>query len=138
MEDWNKDFRNIKYPSVELFITAGNVDNSELNVVLCQSVDKYPKYVIQFQKYLAFRSHPETGNEAIYDSTETPFKGTNSIALDKSAWLNQVAVARDIYGHNKNWTHFIFLGGDNIVEIISDSKPIIVQINQKTTFKYLA
>lgn len=103
-EDWNKDFRNLKYPSVELFVTADNVDNSELNIVLCQSVDKYPKYVIQFRKYLAFRSYPEIGSYPI----ESYLDESNSIALDKSTWLDQMTVARGVFGDNTDWTTSFF------------------------------
>ena len=61
--DWNIEFRGIQFPTVELFMTSKSQDQSQINIALGKSVETYPKYVIHFERYLAFRSHEEMAFE---------------------------------------------------------------------------
>ena len=136
MENWNSQFREIKYPSVELFLTTEDVENIQLNVAVCRSVDEYPKYVIHFERYLSFRSNEEAGYEFDFQLPENSFLTTNSIVLDESPWLKSSGFATEIYGQGRSFRHYIFLGGDNIVEVITDSYPQVSICNESQKFTY--
>lgn len=137
MENWNSQFREIKYPAVELFLTSEDVMHSHLNVMICRSLDEYPKYVIHFERYLSFRSNPEVDYKFDFQLPDDSFIATNSIVLDESPWLKSLTLAAEIFNKERRFRHFIFFGGDNIVEVITDAYPqVSISIeSQKFTYR---
>ena len=58
------------------------------------------------------------------------------MVLESSSWLKKNEVLRDFMELGKPYRHFIFAGGDNIVEIISDSEPQVSTYNETKSFEY--
>ena len=44
--------------------------------------------------------------------------------------------AIDFLYQNKTVRHFVFAGGDNVVEVVSDSEPKVLIINEPKRFEY--
>ena len=138
MQNWNQEFREIKFPSVELFLTTGNTEHSFLNIVVCRDIIEYPKYIIHFVGYLAFRSNEESGFGFDFDFElpKNSFAMFNSIVLEESPWLKSKSNLIEFLNTGKTFRHFIFVGGDNIVEIITDSDPKVSIWNEPQVFEY--
>ena len=135
-ENWNKDFKNIKFPTIESFLSSYDISSSNFHIVIGKSIDEYPKFTVTFKDYLSHRSHEET--EFKFDSfvKEGALKETNCLVLDHSDWLKSMSTAIEFLYENKKLRHFIFAGGDNIVEVITGSDPIVAIVNAPQTFEY--
>lgn len=135
-EDWNKEFKRLKFPTIEAFLSNVNEDYSEFNIVIGKSVNEYPKYLIKFDGYLSYKSHEETGYEFDSFVIDGALKDTNSIFLEESDWLNSMSSAIEFLYQNKTVRHFVFAGGDNVVEVVSDSEPKVTIIHGPKSYEY--
>ena len=137
-DNWNKDFKKIKYPTVESFLSNNNESDiySKFNIVIGVSVGEYPMFVVSFNNYLACKSHEETEFEFDSFVKDDAFKETNSIILHQSDWMKSMFPAINFLHENKKMRHFIFSGGDNIVEVITDSEPVVQVFYDPHTFEF--
>ena len=134
--NWNKDFKHIPFPSIDLFIESKSIEQNVLNVVICQSIDEYPKYLVKFEDYLAFKSHEETGVDLSEEDIINGLKKANSLVMESSDWIDSCHFSTTLFP-DIQLSHYLFSGGDHVVEVLATSEPQIEIINSQTMRGYI-
>ena len=122
---WNVPFQTQFMPSIEL-IPSGRVANSvDLIVYPEGSLDKYPAYLAKFDHVPAYRSYYEGMHP---NSFSHPMPGDDGCAfvVENSPWVSEFS---EVSGYilssfgkpYKELKHFIVIGGDHVVEVLSFS-----------------
>ena len=133
---WDTPFTEAFYPLVALMATilpsiVGNVDN--LKVVVDPHEKEFPKCLVDFGNVLAFTCMDEACCPE-RDFPEVPVEVGRTCAYQyiDSPWLKSYEGCHDPDAEGK-FSHYLIVGGDRIIEIITQNAPIIRTLKQKET-----
>ena len=134
---WETPFTSTAYPSVGVFIESDTDGIDTLSLVVApDGIDKYPKYLVRFSSVVAYTYREESfaPSLGIEDLTFEDRKASAQI-WPNSPWIESYRQGEGLLfepGHDP-LEHFMFFGGDNIVEVISMVKPKIEEIAEPRT-----
>ncbi len=113
---------------------------NNLKVVVNYAHDEYPKYLVDFGEVLAFTCMDESccpERDISSAKVDEAIKNDKSVCafqwLD-SPWLKSYEGCHDPYGEGK-FSHYLIYGGDNNIEVITQTVPTIKIVEQKEILK---
>ena len=127
---WETPFSNSRLPSVGLYIEHGEDETDLVSAIVApDGIDQYPKYLISFGEALEFSCYeegccPDRGYEALieYPQKTCGFK-----------WIGSPSVeAYQALMGDSQLNHYLIIGADNIVEVVSGGAPIVTTIDSPT------
>lgn len=134
---WITDFSNIEFPSVGLFIESSDGDMDHIFVVVGQSIDHYPKYLINFGRVAAHilmeeSYSPLRGYETLLSNTQK----SNSYLWHMSPWAVEYDKGAHFVGGGSGheFKHYVIIGGDNCAEIITQNEPTVTMVTKPFTY----
>lgn len=138
---WDTPFTDTQHPAVEFLTTIEQAKHNALKILVSPfGVDKYPKYLMHFGEVLAFTcmeeaNAPQLIIDAELENDIEPY--LSAYQYIDSPWLKSYETQIHFIpsGHLGYFSHYMILGGDNNVEIITAYQPIIETVAQKRTFK---
>ncbi|MEQ1643520.1 MAG: hypothetical protein ABL959_08780 [Pyrinomonadaceae bacterium] len=132
---WETPFTDTKYPSA-VVITGPNDKDCPVEVVVAPSGwDKYPKYVVDFGETIAFSCMEEMHfPERDFAEAETEDEGLSAYEFINSTWLEayrdgEFFLFNTKEGDDEQLRHFLILGGDNYIEVITKNTPSIRRVD---------
>lgn len=141
---WETPFTDSFYPSVVLlaapFSLIVNKGISAKVVVAPDGIDKYPKFLVDFDETLAFSCMEESCcperdiSSAIIDETIKNDKSICAFKWIDSPWLKSYEGCHDPLSEGK-FSHYLIYGGDNNIEVITKNVPLITEVKQKEVLK---
>jgi hypothetical protein len=142
---WETPFTDSFYPSVLLlaipFPLLVKKGISAKLIVAPDGIDKYPKYLVDFDEVLAFTCMEESCcperdiSSAIIDETIKNDKSICAFQWIDSPWLQSYEGCYDPFSEGK-FSHYLIYGGDNNIEVITKNAPLITKIEQKEILKF--
>lgn len=131
---WETPFTDKRWPSATV-MTGPNHPDYELEVVVAPfGIDSYPKYVVNFGNVIAFSCMEEMHfPERDFAEAECEEEGLAAYEFLESTWLESYRKGEYFLfneGDNKNekLRHFLIVGGDNNVEVITKHLPRIREV----------
>lgn len=127
---WHTPFTDTTFPAVSLIPDPERFGVVHL-VVAPSGIDKYPKYLVQFDSVVAFRVVDESfPSDAEYESDQTT-KGLCAHECMESAWVQQFWPSAGIIEarFSKPLRHFVVFGGDVNAEVLTTAEPEITEID---------
>jgi hypothetical protein len=102
-------------------------------VVAPRGLDAYPKYLVRFAAVYAVTCEEEA--EAVTDLGQAPEGDYAYIWADSPYSSSYQTLLPDFAfrGGNGKVKHYVVLGGDNLVSVVSASEPIIERVDGPTT-----
>jgi len=127
---WEVPFASSVDPSVG--IITENLGETITLVVAPLGIDKYPKYIVRFDRVITSLCYEEAC--AFDRGYGYPGKQDGSCAYRwlGSEWLQGYQKGVDLFGW-KDLGHYLIFGGDSIVEVIACGTPDIKWLDAKTT-----
>ena len=134
---WETPFTDAFYPSIIVaaipLSSQTGMETNNLKAVVSPHSIEYPKNLIDFGEVLAFTCMEESCSpqidfsSATFDETITGDKFICALQWLGSPWLNSYAGCHDPEGEGK-FSHYLLLGGDNNVQVITQNAPQVEQI----------
>ena len=125
---WDVPFAGAKDPSVSLITEQGG-DAATL-IVSPDGVDRYPKYLVRFDRVLAALCY----EEALALNRGYPQAAGCACLWNDSPWLRASRGWAVDFLRWPDLRHYVVFGGDSIVELLA-SEPKIQQIDKKTVIE---
>lgn len=142
---WETPFTDSFYPSVVLLATPFPLDSQKTTgakvIISPNGIDKYPKYLVDFDEVLAFTCLEESCcperdiSSAIIDEEIKNDKSVCAFKWIDSPWLKSYEGCHDPLSEGK-FSHYLIYGGDNNIEIITKNIPFIKEVKQKEILKF--
>jgi hypothetical protein len=142
---WETPFTDSFYPSVILLATPfplfSNKGIGATVIVAPDGIDKYPKYLVDFNEVLVFTCMDESCcperdfSSATIDETIKNHKSDCAFQWIGSPWLKSYEGCHDPFSEGK-FSHYLIYGGDNNIEVITNNVPTIKVIEQKEVLKF--
>ena len=141
---WETPFTDAFYPSAVLLATpfplfSGKGVGAKV-VVAPGGIDKYPKYLVDFDEVLALNCMDEgccperDFTSATFDETITSAKFVCALQWLDSPWLKSYKGCHDPSSEGK-FSHYLIFGGDYNVEIITQNSPKIKVVEGKEVWQ---
>jgi len=125
---WGLPFITDVFPSVGMYVEHGDEEADLVCAIIApDGIDKYPKYIVQFGEVLEFSCYEEGCSPVKeYDSLLGDMKGVNPLE-----WLGSPSIEsyKGFVGVNEKLRHFIILGADNNLEVVTSNEPKISKID---------
>jgi hypothetical protein len=130
--EWDTEFKDTLLPSVGLYVSVINeeYEDNVYAVVAPDGIDEYPKYFINFGYVLAYLCYDESfPPDREWEKIERE-KGICSYKWKHSPWVESYSIH---YGNTKDeiLCHYLIIGADNIIEIVSYNEPLIRKVESK-------
>ncbi len=136
---WETPFTETQFPSVGLIISTEKNGADILKAIVAPfGIDKYPKYLVNFSRVIAFTCMEEAhAPEMDFASAEIEESGLCAYEFIDSPWLKTYeAWIPFLTNSEKNCLyHYLIFGGDNNVEVITQNEPEIEIINEQVMLK---
>lgn len=131
---WKTPFTDERYPSATI-MTGPNHPDYELEVVVSpHGIDRYPKYIVNFGNVVAFSCMEEMHfPEREFAEAECEEEGLAAYEFIDSAWLESYRKGEHFLfntdgGNKEQLRHFLIVGGDNNIEIITKNVPTFREV----------
>ncbi len=132
---WETPFTDKRWPSATV-MTGPNHPNYDLEVVVAPfGIDSYPKYIVNFGDVVAFSCMEEMHfPERDFGEAECDEEGLAAYEFLDSAWLESYRKG-DYFlfntdgGKEEQLKHFLIVGGDNNVEVVTKYTPTFRQVD---------
>lgn len=124
---WDVPFAEVRDPSVSLIAEQGG-DAAILVVAPC-GVDKYPKYLVRFDRVLVSLCCEEVvslGRD--YQSLRGIEHRTSAYLWKESPWLQASRAFAELLELSE-LQHYLVFGGDSIVELIASGQPKVERLD---------
>ena len=132
LETWDTEFSDVLCPSAILLC---NTRGDAAVVVGPHGVDKYPKYLLRFnaRSTVGYKCEDEgfALNKSLFQLRSENHRCTYKWV--GSPWLDTYHADHVEIILGGKLTHYVIIGGDFIVEIISTEGPLIEKIESKTS-----
>lgn len=139
LHDWDTPFSGDLFPGVSVIPQPESICGVSI-VVAPKGADKYPKYLVHFMDAIAFKCEDESipvGESGIDAelSLGSARRGQQACAYKwpDSPWLKSYEsssqVIEALYPGPLRLMHYIILGADVVVEVVSVDEPTIEEIN---------
>lgn len=127
---WEAPFSQSRFPSVGVIPESDDV--AELTVVVApQGIDRYPKFLARFFTVVAFRCEDESlASMKRFRSLKLEEPRACTYLWQDSPWLQEYVDSQrliDVY-YSGELRHYIFFGGDVIVEVLTTEEPEVEEI----------
>lgn len=126
---WETPFTSVRYPSA-VVITGPYEKGCRVEVVVAPGGwDRYPKFVVDFGDVIAFSCMEEMHfPERDFAEAELEIKELSAYEFLNSTWLEsyregEFFLYNSKEGDNEELRHFVILGGDNYIEVITKNTP---------------
>jgi hypothetical protein len=138
---WETPFTESRFPSA-IVITSSAQQTDEplplLALVAPAGVDKYPKYLVDFGRVVAFTCMEEAyspRNEFEVAEDENP--DLCAYLFPDSPWLVSYDQLRYFYSAEvvEQFFHYLIFGGDNNIEVITPNVPTIRAISRSEVLR---
>ncbi|MBS1793140.1 MAG: hypothetical protein JSS81_04765 [Acidobacteria bacterium] len=138
---WETPFTESRYPSA-IVITSSTQQMGAplplLAIVAPAGVDKYPKYLVDFGRVVAFTCMEEAyspRNE--FEVAEDENTNLCAYLFPDSPWLASYDPLRYFYSAEvvERFFHYLIFGGDNNIEVITPNVPKIRAIEQSEVLR---
>ena len=132
LQVWDTPFGDALLPSVALILDTHG-DSTVTAVVAPGGIDEYPKYLVRFSAVYAFNCEEEAGGTA-YDGAfvgrQQHHVGCSYIWRDSPLAAGYAPSVPDMAfrGGQTPVVHYVLLGGDNAVGIVTAELPTIEKI----------
>jgi hypothetical protein len=131
---WSVPFAEAFFPSVvSVFSQSSNRSDLLKVVVAPEGVDKYPKYLVNFEKVLAFNCFDEAcAPEREWPEIETTDPRPCAWRWVDSPWVLSYQGCGEFDSNNSPQPlfHYLIFGGDYNVEVISKTEPMVEEVNE--------
>jgi hypothetical protein len=137
---WETPFTEVERPSVGLLLKT-KLDGTDLlsAIVAPEGVDKYPKFLVYFGEIVAFTCFEEAYSpRRDFDEATTEDYNLCAYQYLHSPWLESYEGWQPFFSAGKveSFSHYLILGGDNNIEIITPNVPKIEKVDEKRTLKF--
>lgn len=129
-------FTDERWPSA-VVMTGPNHPNYELEVVVAPNgIDRYPKYIVNFGNVVAFSCMEEMHfPERDFAEAECEEEGLSAYEFIGSTWLESYSsgeyfLFNVLDGDKEQLRHFLIVGGDNIIEVITKNTPTFREVEE--------
>src|ERR1035441_10291173 len=139
IENWDTPFSCAKYPSV--WVIAESHGDSTLSVVVCPGgLDAHPKFVVRFTSVYAFSVEEEarSGIGSFIGPDGLIQKVGCAYIWLTSPYIKDFVPEMPFRGGRGPLKHYVILGGDNNVGVVSAEPPTIDRVDapSKVTVTY--
>jgi hypothetical protein len=133
---WETPFTTAAHSSVGIIVEAEG-DSTAIVVVAPDGIDRYPKYLVRFTSVYAFTCEEEADSPNDFGQTDSEqghyaYKWLSSPYVQSYSRLYPDIPFR---GGSDKLTHYVFLGGDNVISVVSADIPTIETIDSPTTMQ---
>lgn len=126
---WDVPFAEARDPSVSLITEQGG--DAVMLVVAPSGIDKYPKYLIRFERVLVSLCHEEA---VALDRNCRSLSGIErsvcAYVCSDSPWLPASRGFAELL-ELSDLQHYLVFGGDSIVELIASGQPKVERLDGK-------
>ena len=133
LQIWDTPFARERWPSIWL-IPETHGESTATVVVAPGGVNAYPKYLVRFSAVYAFESEEEAGGLTFQDGSiqrSTEDLGCAYVWRDSPQAKGYAPFVPDMpfHGGRGPVVHYVLLGGDNNVGVISAEPPTIERVD---------
>ena len=133
---WETPFTDIQLPSAVLY-SEDRTDGRFLTnaIVAPHGIDKYPKYIVRFGEAIAFTCMEEMHfPRRDFAEASCEEEGLSAYQYLDSTWLRSYNQGEFFLfnldgGSKETLKHYLIVGGDNNIEVITANEPTIETIN---------
>lgn len=138
---WETPFSDLIDPSA---IALVNRDQNDIyaypmEVIICNDLDAYPKFRVQFGQVIAFSAMEEMHNPMSYfKDVERDDNETCAYTFSDSPWVVAYGGGEGFVfqpDNGESLTHYVIFGGDDIVQVITKNDPVITVISEPMMLK---
>lgn len=128
---WKTPFSGIQFPSIGMYVEHGELAGDLITAIVAPyGIDSYPKYLVSFGAVYEIKLYEEgCSPERGYETLLGEVKGNSACKWLESPSINSYQALSDVV----NLNHFILLGGDNILEVVTKNEPEITKVLKSTT-----
>jgi len=133
---WETPFTNTFLPSVNVIIGSDEDGGPDLFLIVApKGLDQYPKHLVRFRHWIAHTCHEEAYSPSL-GIEKCTFEDRKACA---HLWLNSPSLESYrggegfIFEEGEQLQHFLLIGGDHNVEVISTENPDITEIKEPKT-----
>ena len=132
LQVWDTPFAETLFPGVAVAPDA-ECSNCVSVVVSPSGIDQYPKYILRFEPFGAYRCDDESLASIESFNTVARSGSASTYKWEGSPWLEQFV--KDSGGlansyHGKPLEHFVILGGDLNVDVLAPNPPTVEVVNE--------
>lgn len=132
-------FTEIERPSVGLLLKTKPDGTDLLSAIVAKSIDKYPKYLVQFGEIVAFTCFEEAYSpRRDFDQAVVEEENLCAYQYLNSPWLKSYEGWQPFFSGGKveSFKHYLIFGGDNNIEVITPNIPKIEKVEEKRILKF--
>ena len=140
---WETPFTDVQWPSAVILVQpAGLAEPNPVSALVApDGVNKYPKYFVHFGDVVAFTCMEEMHfPERDFGEAECEAEGLSAYEYLDSTWLKSYTAGEYFLfnidgGSSERLRHFLIVGGDNYIEVITRHNPVIEEVSFATSMK---